>query len=74
MISGRHVGPPQAVLLHAATGAGLRGCSPVGLPPHVGNGDCRFTVELTRGSERKVVDTISYFDVPLGPVIAAAHS
>jgi hypothetical protein len=31
-----------------------------------------FTVELTRGSEREVVDTIRYFDVPLGRVIAAA--
>jgi hypothetical protein len=30
-----------------------------------------FTVELTRGSEREVVETIRYFDVPLGRVIAA---
>jgi hypothetical protein len=30
-----------------------------------------FTVELTRGSEREVVETTRYFDVPLGRVIAA---
>jgi hypothetical protein len=35
-------------------------------------GRLSFTVELTRGSEREVVDTIRYFDVPLGRVIAAA--